>query len=153
VADSTYAVGVSSFLVNELGFILKGVYITDATPENYFDRIKEAAVSREETFRDLITFETDGGLIQEDIKKKLGNSRKALFLGSGWEKFLSQKTNNYYGFISLPIPETVILNKSYLGYGGGLALVEEIYSNLFKTKTHFSANTVSAEIEEEVRAV
>jgi nitrogenase molybdenum-iron protein beta chain len=146
IADSIYAVGLSSFLVNELGFILKGVYITDDTPANHFNTITEAAASRDEKFRDLIFYETDGGLIQEDIKKKLGISTKALFLGSGWEKFLAQKTKNSYTFVSLPLPETVILNKSFLGYGGGLSLVEEIYSDLFKTKVHFSTTTVSAEI-------
>jgi nitrogenase molybdenum-iron protein beta chain len=151
VADSAYALGMSSFLVNELGYILKGVYIIDGVPESHCGGIREAALSREEQFKDRVYFDIDGGTIQQDIKEKLGNSRKALFLGSGWEKFLAQKTNNYYTFISLPVPETVILNKTFLGYNGGLNLVEEIYSNLFKTKTHFSANTVSAEIKEETR--
>jgi nitrogenase molybdenum-iron protein beta chain len=153
VADSTYAVGMSSFLTNELGYILKGVYLIDDPSESQFNQIKEAAVLREEKFKDLLFSETDGGLIQQDILKRLGNSTKALFLGSGWEKFLAQKTKNNYSFISLPIPETVILNKSFVGYDGGLSLVEEIYSDLFKTKVHFSTTTVSAEIGSEGKEI
>jgi nitrogenase molybdenum-iron protein beta chain len=152
-ADSAYALGTSSFLSNELGFIPKGMYIIDDAPKQYQAGIQEAVLSREESFKDRIYFETDGGIIQEDMRRKLGSSRKALFLGSGWEKFLAIKTNNAYTFLSLPLPETVILNKSYLGYRGGLTLTEEIFSDLFKTKVHFSTNTVSSEIQEEVNVV
>jgi nitrogenase molybdenum-iron protein beta chain len=136
----------SNFLDNELGFIVKGVYITDNIPEKYKPLVIEAAASRDETFRDKISFEIDGGIIQEDIIKKLGKSTKALLLGSGWEKILAIKTKNLYTFISLPLPETVILNKSFLGYDGALALAEEIYSNVFKTKRSYSNLTVSAEV-------
>jgi nitrogenase molybdenum-iron protein beta chain len=145
VADSAYALGTSTFLVNELGYILKGVYIVDDAPRSHVDAIVEAAAARDEVFRDRILFEPDGALVQKNILEKLGGSRKALFLGSGWEKFLAQKTGNCYSFLSLPLPETVILGKSFLGYTGGLALVEEIYSDLFKTKAQFSAQTVLTE--------
>jgi nitrogenase molybdenum-iron protein beta chain len=138
VADSAYAIAKSSFLVNEMGFIPKGLYIIDAPPAKQLPEISKAAVSREEKFKDQIFFEVDGGAIQRDIKNRVGNSSKALFLGSGWEKFLALETGNSYVFVSLPLPETVILNRSFLGYGGGLRLVEEIYSDLFKTKGSFT---------------
>jgi nitrogenase molybdenum-iron protein beta chain len=141
VADSIYGIGTTSFLVNEIGFILKGVYIVDNPPEQYIPLITEAALSREDKFKNQIFFQTDGGIIQQDILNKLGNSRKALFLGSGWEKFLAQQTKNIYSFISMPIPEMVICNKSFVGYNGGLALIEEIYSNVFKIKPSFSTLT------------
>jgi nitrogenase molybdenum-iron protein beta chain len=144
VADSAYASGASVFLTNEMGFIPKGVYIIDdASPGNQ-GFIQDAMLSRNNELEGLINFETDGGLIQRDIREKLSGSRKALFLGSGWEKFLAQGTGNSYSFLSLPLPETVILGKSFAGYTGGLNLVEEIYSDLFKTKAHFSPTTASA---------
>jgi nitrogenase molybdenum-iron protein beta chain len=135
VADSIYGPGIASFLVNEIGFIPKGIYITDGVPDNYENLVRTAVMERDEILAGLLTFETDGGLIQQDIRKKLGKSRKALFLGSGWEKFLAQETHNLHAFISMPLPETVIVNKTFAGYDGGLALIEEIYSNLFSTKT------------------
>jgi nitrogenase molybdenum-iron protein beta chain len=135
VADSVYALSFSSFLVNEIGFILKGVYIIDDPPAHYRNLITEAALLQDDSFRNRIYYEVDGGLIQQDIRNKLGTSKKALFLGSGWEKFLAQETKNLYTFVSAPLPETVVIKQSFLGYAGGLRLVEEIYSNVFKTKS------------------
>ena len=134
-ADSAYALGAAAFMVNEMGYIPKGVYITDNPGESSRSLIREAAAARDARLGDLLFFETDGGLLQQDMKARLGASRKALLLGSSWEKMLAQQTGNLYAFISLPLPETVILNRSYLGYNGGLFLLEEIYSNIFKTKT------------------
>jgi nitrogenase molybdenum-iron protein beta chain len=153
VADSAYGIGASAFLANELGFIPKGIYLTDDPPEHLRQGIIETALERESSFKDLIFFQADGGLIGKDIEKRIGNSRKALILGSNWEKFLAQKMNNHYYFISLPIPETVIVNKSFIGYDGGLALTEGIYADLFKTKQHFSNNIVSALIKEDACAI
>jgi nitrogenase molybdenum-iron protein beta chain len=147
VADSAYGIGITSFLVNELGFDLKNLYLVDNPPQSLRSFIVATACSRE--LENLLTFETDGGLLQKDIASRLGGSHKALLLGSNWEKFLAKKTDNYYAFISMPIPETVILNRSYLGYDGGLALAEEIYASPFQTKQYFSSRTVSQETREE----
>jgi nitrogenase molybdenum-iron protein beta chain len=135
VADSGYGIGASSFLVNEVGYIPRGLYLVDGPPEKHIQFITGTVASRDEKLGELLVFETDGGLVQRDIKERLGKSRKALFLGSSWEKSLAQATNNLYAFISLPLPETVITNGTYLGYNGGLALLSEIYSNVFRTKT------------------
>jgi nitrogenase molybdenum-iron protein beta chain len=135
VADSVYGIGASSFMINEIGYIPKGIYLIDNPDESHRESILSAAAARDDRLKDLIIFESDGGIIQRDIRQRLGKSRKALFLGSSWEKLLAQETNNLYSFISLPLPETVIINKSYAGYSGGLSLIEEIYSNVFKIKT------------------
>ncbi|MDR0730888.1 MAG: hydrogenase [Treponema sp.] len=135
VADSSYGIGVSSFLVNEVGYIPKGVYLTDGPAESHIDFIAQTAESRDPKLKELLVFETDGGLVQRDIRNRLGKSRKALFLGSSWEKSLAQETNNLYAFVSLPLPETVITNGTYVGYSGGLNLLSEIYSNVFRAKT------------------
>ncbi len=147
VADSAYAVGLSSFLANELGFILKGVYIIDDPPESHIAGIREAATARDENFPGALAFEVDGGAIQQNMRRKLGQSKRALFLGSSWEKLLAQETGNLCVFISVPIQDTVIINKSFAGYRGGLALAEEIYADLFKTKAAFSRNISFAEID------
>jgi nitrogenase molybdenum-iron protein beta chain len=147
VADSSYALAYSVYLVNEFGFIPKGVYITDGVADGFKQSIIDAAAQRDGRFGDVFAFEADGGLVQEDIKKKLGNSKKALFVGSGWEKFLAQKTNNLYVFGSLPLPETVILSKSYLGYDGGLRLIEDIYSNMFASRATTSRTQFAIEEE------
>ncbi|MDR3325135.1 MAG: hydrogenase, partial [Spirochaetaceae bacterium] len=135
VADGAYALGLSSFLVRELGFEPKAVYITDGAAGDHARLIREAAAERSGELAGSLVFETDGGEIQRDIRARLGNSHKALFLGSSWEKWLAAETGNTYAFVSLPLPETVIVNNSFVGWDGGLKLIEEVYSNVFKTKT------------------
>ncbi|MDR1100508.1 MAG: hydrogenase [Treponema sp.] len=135
VADSSYGIGTSGFLVNEIGYIPRGLYLIDGPAENYISFITATAASQDPKLGELLVFETDGGLVQRDIKKRLGKSRKALFLGSGWEKSLAQETNNLYTFLSLPLPEAVITSGTYVGYNGGLNLLSEIYSNVFRART------------------
>jgi nitrogenase molybdenum-iron protein beta chain len=135
VADSAYALGLSSFLVRELGFEPKGIYITDGATGEHADLIRKTAAKRSPELAASLVFETDGGQIQRDIRKRLGNSHRALVLGSSWEKWLAAETGNTYAFVSLPLPETVIVSNSFIAWDGGLKLIEEIYSNVFKTKT------------------
>jgi nitrogenase molybdenum-iron protein beta chain len=111
------------------------VYVIDDPGDARMKEVTDVAASRVKELNELLFFETDGGLIQRDIKKKVGKSGKALFVGSSWEKTLSQTSHGFYTFLSLPLPETVVVNQSYVGYSGGLNLLEEIYSNVFKSKT------------------
>jgi nitrogenase molybdenum-iron protein beta chain len=147
IADSAYGISLSSFLINEMGFALKGLYITDDPPKQYCNDIIKTAESRNERFIDTVFFEVDGALVHKDIRKKLGESKKALILGSSWEKMLAQETSNHYSFISLPLPETVIINKTFIGYNGGLNFIEEIFADLFKTKVSVTRNILSSEVE------
>lgn len=135
VGDSIYAPGVSSFLVNELGLVPKGIYLTDDPKKRWHLTIQEALLSRGQEFSTALLIENDGGAIETDIRQKIGISKKAVILGSSWEKFIAVDTNNLYLYISLPLNETVILNKSYTGYNGGLNLIEDLYSALFQRKT------------------
>ncbi|MBQ7265728.1 MAG: hydrogenase [Firmicutes bacterium] len=133
VADSTYAIGVSNYLVNELGFIPKGIYITDSPADKYKEELNNILVSKGEEFTDTLTIEYDGGLIQEDIKNKIERPEKTVILGSSWEKFLALDLKSKYVYLSLPLNETVIVNKSFVGYDGGLRLFEEVYGSVFKS--------------------
>ncbi|MDR1045174.1 MAG: hydrogenase [Candidatus Adiutrix sp.] len=132
VADSIYGPGLSSFLVNELGFIPRGIYLTDA-PADRGRRLIERSISERGGFQ--INFESDGGLIEADIRRRIGGGHKAVILGSSWEKFIAQDTGNLYLYVSLPLNETVVLNKTYVGYNGGLNLMADLYSSLFSRKT------------------
>jgi nitrogenase molybdenum-iron protein beta chain len=135
IGDSIYAPGISSFLVNELGLVPKGIYLTDDPKKRWHQTIKEALLSRGQEFDSVIEIEDDGGKIEADIRQKIGTSKKAVILGSSWEKFVAADTNNLYLYLSLPLNETVILNKTYTGYNGGLKLIEDLYSALFQRKT------------------
>ncbi len=131
VADSNYALGVSSFLTNELGMIPKGIYITDDAKKPYQDKIRQQFLTENELFTDVLVFENDGGLVQRDLRSRQGSDRE-LILGSTWEKILARETNKYYTSLSLPLTQDFTLNRSYTGYRGGLELLKEITRDMFR---------------------
>jgi len=149
VGDALYGLGISNFVLNELGFISKGVYITDDPALEHHKQLKEyydAFV--EEEYKGLLKIEADGGLIERDIREKIGKSHKAVILGSQWEKLLADETQNLGIFISAPANNSVILNKTFVGYNGGLTLVETIYDSVFARKNTTSRTQLFAREEE-----
>jgi nitrogenase molybdenum-iron protein beta chain len=134
VADSSYAVGASDFLVNELGFTPEGIYITDDPTESVKKRILEVFAGMGEEFAGKVMIEADGGAIQEDIRARLGKSKKAAIFGSLWEDMLAEETGNLSYHISIPILNDVITSRSFAGYNGGVRLIEEIYSGIFRRR-------------------
>ena len=136
VADSEYALGVSDYLVNELGLQPKGIFIDDNPPSDEIkNQILEYAEKIGSGIKNVIHFEADGGRIQQKLSELIGNSKKAIVFGSAWERILSEKHNNIFLHLSMPILNDVILTKSFAGYKGGLKLTEELYSSIFHRET------------------
>lgn len=130
--DGLYSLGITNFLVNELGYIPQGIYIDDDTPKAFENGIREEFAKVIPDYPDVLKFEADGELIVNDIEAKIGTSKKALILGSYWEHQLARKTDNFFVNISMPVITEVVLNETYAGYSGGLHLLEKIYANTFK---------------------
>ncbi|MDF2873623.1 MAG: nifK 1 [Sporomusa sp.] len=127
ISDSFYALGIAKFLVNDMGLLPETQYITDGVAEEYQSRI----AAEFENFNDGITakvvFTNDGGAAHQDIRTIKFRGRP-LILGSAWDKALAQEINGYQLSVSMPISDRLALNRSYVGYEGGLRLVEDIYS-------------------------
>ncbi len=51
-----------------------------------------------------------------------------MILGSAWEKVLAEEINGYQLSVAMPVSDRLVLNRAYVGYGGALRLVEDIYS-------------------------
>ena len=135
VGDCEYAFGVIDFLVNELGFTHRKTFITDA-PQSDADRknIAENAARIVPATKDLLVFEGDGGKITRQLYDSIDSSRKCVIFGSSWEEIVADRSENYSVLFSMPLSRDVILGKSFAGYNGGLRLVEELYSGMFKSK-------------------
>lgn len=133
VGDATYTLGITNFLVNELGFTTKGIYIDDDPPTK---QIQEKLVGYAEKIQEgtgsLVHIEADGGLIQKHIKENLNGSKRAVIFGSTWEGLIANENNNLLVYISMPITDDVIITRSFTGYNGGLRLLEEVYAGLFR---------------------
>lgn len=134
IADSAYAIGASNFLINELGYVPKGAFLIDNVPEKYKDNVTNIFEGIHEEYKGKVFFENDGGSIEKIIKNDVNIPRKTLILGSTWEDKLSEDLNAPVVYISNPILDKLIVNKTYIGYTGGLNLIEEIYSSILINK-------------------
>ena len=135
VGDSASVLGTTGFLVNELGFVPEGLFVTDDPPRRHQQAIREAAaglLGDPEDGDPTVHFEIDGRTIQDGIRDRLAGSTKALILGSTWEDQLARDTGNLGLHISLPIINDVIVDRSYAGYRGGLRLMEDVYTSIFR---------------------
>lgn len=133
VADSAYGIGASKFLIEELGFTPKGFYEIDNPDSKNKEAVESLLKEIDERYDGNIIFEGDNKVIQNDIEAKLTESGvRSVVLGSSWDKELvTSKNESILVRLSLPVTDRVILNKSYVGYNGGLSLIEDIYSGLF----------------------
>nr|MBP3283530.1 hydrogenase [Treponema sp.] len=135
VGDCEYAFGVIDFLVNELGFTHRKTFITDAPQSDAARKnIAENAARIVPATKDLLVFEDDGGKITRQLYDSIDSSRKCVIFGSTWEEIVADRSENYSVLFSMPLSRDVILGKSFAGYNGGLRLVEELYSGMFKSK-------------------
>lgn len=121
ISESNLVSSISSFL-EELGLIPKTIIITDNPEDIYKEHLikeMESFLSSEEV--DLY-FEEDQGRINEIIE----NSEVELILGSSLEDEIAGKINVPIHHISFPIWDSVVLDKTYIGYKGAVTLLEDI---------------------------
>ena len=134
VGDAQYALGITKFLVNDLGLFPAAQFITDDTPQAYRQKIVEEFENLNFGIKAEVQFETDGFKIHEYIKNHDYHGYP-LILGGYWEKAVAAETDAHYLNVSWPVNERLIMNGYYVGYDGGLRLVEDIYSVV---KTRFN---------------
>lgn len=134
VSDAHYALGITKFLVNDLGLFPAKQFIVDDTPREHREAIRSY-------FKDLnfgieadVSFETDGYKIHNEIKAHDYHGYP-LILGGYWEKDVAKQTDGHFLNVSWPVNERLIMNSYYAGYDGGLKLIEDIYS---VAKTRFN---------------
>ncbi len=127
VSDSQYSLAVTRFLVNDLGLFPSKQYITDDPPEEYRDYIRGHFKDLNYEIKAEVDFISDGHLIQREIKETDFHGYP-LIIGSSWDKKVAQQTAAHFLAISWPINERLVINSSYVGYDGGLKLLEDIYS-------------------------
>lgn len=127
IADSNYALAASRFLVNDMGLFPSKLYIVEDTPEEYQDLVREQFKNYKYGISAEVEFTTDGGKIHEELRNTHFPGRP-IVLGSNWDKTIAKELNGHYVGISMPVTERLVLDRSYVGYQGGLRLLEDIYS-------------------------
>lgn len=127
VADAHYALGVTKFLVNDLGLFPAKQFIVDDTPKEYQEDVRKYFEALNYDIKAEAVFETDGYKIHNAIRKHDYHGYP-LIIGSHWEKDITEEIKGHFLNISWPVNERAIINSFYVGYDGGLKLIEDIYS-------------------------
>ena len=127
VADAQYSLGITKFLVNDLGLIPAKQFVVDDTPKAY-----RASITKE--FKNLnfgieaeVSFDADGYKIHEEIKNHDYHGYP-LVLGGYYEKELTENLKGNFLNISWPVQDKVVFDNFYVGYAGGIRLIEDIYT-------------------------
>jgi nitrogenase molybdenum-iron protein beta chain len=124
--DSGYVVGMSKFLLHETGVVPKEVFAIDNVPEKYRDDILKDLQSTSSKREIPLYFEPDAGKAQELIRKT-EHKGKGIILGSGWDKKLANEKDMGFLSVAVPSPVRLIMTTNYVGFSGGLRLIEDIY--------------------------
>lgn len=133
--DSLTIFGVIKYLENEVGYIPNAVFVTDNPNQKNENNLRELFKKEFPEYADKLFFEIDSEKIAENVIPELQKTNRALVLGSDWEKLYTKQSGNLFQYISAPIHQQLIISKSYVGYEGGLRLLEDIYNTLFEGKT------------------
>ncbi|PHV70529.1 hydrogenase [Sporanaerobium hydrogeniformans] len=126
IGDSSYVLGLSKFLLHEVGIVPKEVFVTDKTPKSQQGYIEEILKSTSDKKEIPLYFTPSGGEAQEKIRE-IQHPGRGLILGAGWDKYLAKEKD--YDFLSIenPSPYRLVLTTGYVGFKGGLRLIEDIY--------------------------
>lgn len=127
VADAQYALGITKFLVNDLGLVPAKQFITDDTPKNHRERISEEFKKLNFGITAEVAFETDGHRIHEEIRNHDYHGYP-LILGGYYEKEVTESLKGNFLNISWPVQDKVVFDDFYAGYTGGIRLIEDIYT-------------------------
>ncbi len=131
VADSNTAINITNFVVNELGYLPDIIQLTDNPPEEYREDIIKALTENLESISSPeIIFEPDSFEARENLR-----DRSFLFL---FASSLEAHSASEFGAPGVGVPHTtvsfpsynrVVLNENYVGYDGGLTLIEDFTSH------------------------
>ena len=130
--DAGYVVALSKFLLHEVGIVPKEQFVTDGTPEKFQEAIR-ADLAGTSTKREIpLYFEPDAGKAQ-DILRKLEHQGRGLIIGAGWDKELAREKGYDFLTAAVPTPYRLVLTTNYVGFTGGLRIIEDIYHNVLAT--------------------
>jgi nitrogenase molybdenum-iron protein beta chain len=132
IHDASYVLGMAKFLLHEVGIIPREQFIVDNTPEAFQAGIRAELASASSKRTIPLTFDPDAGRAQEAIRG-LKHPGRGLLIGSGWDKLLAQEQGLDFLSASAPSPYRLVLTTGYLGFRGGLRLIEDIYGQVLAT--------------------
>ena len=139
IADTTYAVALTSFASNELGWLPKLIAITDTVEDDRKEDLKALFAKDLANPDETVVFETDTSQMQERLyerwPKPTGGKydrpfSPAFVIGSRLDSEFAENIKAGHLSVSYPISNRFVLSRGYAGYRGALHLTEDIFSVL-----------------------
>ena len=127
VGDAQYTLAITRFLVNDFGLIPATQFVVYDTPKEYQEAIRAEFEHLDSGLSAKVLFENDGYKIEREIR---GHDYHGypLILGSYYEKELTASLNGNFLNIAWPFQDRVVIDINYVGYSGGIRLIEDIYT-------------------------
>lgn len=124
VGDTNTVIGLARYLGNECGYLPEVIQITDEPPEEVRDRIRaELTAGIDSVFKPDIIFEKDTFKIRENLK----NRSFQVMLATSLEKWPAAKEFGVAHLsVAFPMYDRLIVDRTYTGYRGGIALLEDL---------------------------
>lgn len=132
VHDSGYVLGLSKFLLHEVGIVPKEQFAVDNTPQRFQKQIAAELQSTSDKKVIPLTFEPDAGKVQDTLRS-LHHGGRGLIIGSGWDKELAREKDYDFLSASVPTPYRLVMTTNYVGFSGGLRVIEDIYGAVLAT--------------------
>jgi nitrogenase molybdenum-iron protein beta chain len=119
-------------LLHEVGIVPVEQFIVDNTPIEFQDDIRANLAKTSDKREIPVTFDPDAGAAQRAIRK-IEHKGRGLILGSGWDKELAKEKDCDFLSIAAPTPYRLVMTTGYVGYTGGLRVIEDIYDVVLYT--------------------
>lgn len=128
IGDASYALGLTRFLVNQLGLIPVSAIITDNPPEERRELIRRQFHALADDVSIDVAFEEDSYTIHQRLRAADFGHKAPIIFGTTWERDLAKELKGAIVEVGFPSSYEVVLNRSYVGYRGALTLLEKIYT-------------------------
>lgn len=128
VTNSTDSLALTKFLSDQIGLIPVKQIITDNPPDEAREKIRTIYNNLGEDISLDVEFHEDGYKVEDSLKKTEFGNGVPLILASSWEADVARELKALLIEVGTPSTETLIINRSFIGYRGALSLIERIYS-------------------------
>jgi nitrogenase molybdenum-iron protein beta chain len=130
IGDSAYNLGLTKFLVTQLGLIPAKQIVTEDPPVEYREAIRAEFRKIDHDVSVDVEFAEDSYLIHDTIRKADFGHKPPIIFGTTWERDLVKEMKGSLIEVGFPASYEVVLSRSYVGYRGALSLLERIYSTV-----------------------
>jgi nitrogenase molybdenum-iron protein beta chain len=137
IGDVNYAVGVTRFITDDLGWIPELVQFTEILNEEQQKALTEKLSGGRETIKPQIVFDTNSSEAGRYISARYPRRETDLYvetlspafvIGSSLDRELALTLGAPHLSVSFPVSNRAVINRGYTGFDGGLTLTEDLLS-------------------------